>query len=162
MNAIVVGYDGSQGAERALARAADIAEAFSAPLAVVCVETASVPTPMSEPVGPVLIPGGASGPVPAVPFPGGQAPERGPQQPEEVARRHLEHARTALAGRKVQAEYVAEVGDAADRLLDVAEQHDADLIVVGSREHGFLDRLLGSTVDETLARRAGRDVMLVH
>ncbi len=161
MNAIVVGYDGSQGAERALARAADIAEAFGAPLVVVCVETTSVPTPMSEPVGPVLIPGGASGPVPAVPFPESQAPARVPQ-PEELARRHLEHARTGLAGRKVQAEYIAEVGNAADRLLDVAEQHDADLIVVGSREHGFLDRLLGSTVDETLARRAGRDVMLVH
>ena len=44
----------------------------------------------------------------------------------------------------------------------MAEQRDADLIVVGSREHGFLDRLLGRSVDESVARRSERDVLLVH
>ncbi len=43
-----------------------------------------------------------------------------------------------------------------------ADQRDADLIVVGSRERGFLERLLGRSVDEAVARRAERDVLLVH
>jgi nucleotide-binding universal stress UspA family protein len=83
-------------------------------------------------------------------------------EPEELARRDLEGARSYLVHRHVEAQYVAEVGDPAERLLEVAEHHNADLIVVGSREHGFLDRLLGRPVDEAIARRSDRDVLLVH
>jgi nucleotide-binding universal stress UspA family protein len=68
----------------------------------------------------------------------------------------------SLAGRKVETEYVVELGDPAERLLEVAEQRDADLVVVGSREHGFLDRLLARPVGEAVARRSERDVLLVH
>jgi len=68
----------------------------------------------------------------------------------------------SLTRRRIEAEYVAEVGEAAERLLALAEERDADLIVVGSREHGFLDRLLGRHVDEAVAARAGCDVLLVH
>lgn len=68
----------------------------------------------------------------------------------------------ALASREVEAEFVAEEGEMAERLLDVAEHRDADLIVVGSWEHGFLERLLGRPVEEAVARRADRDVLLVH
>jgi nucleotide-binding universal stress UspA family protein len=68
----------------------------------------------------------------------------------------------SLASRNVEAEYVVELGDPAERLLEVAEQRDADLIAVGSREHGFLERLLGRSVDERVARRSERDVLLVH
>jgi nucleotide-binding universal stress UspA family protein len=89
-------------------------------------------------------------------------PESQPPEPEELARRQRERARMSLASRRVEAEYVVEVGDPAERLLDVADERDADLIAVGSREHGFLDRLLGHGVDEAVARRADRDVLLVH
>jgi len=84
------------------------------------------------------------------------------QEPEELARRQLERARMSLASRKVETEYLVELGDPAERLLEVADQRDADLIVVGSRERGFLERLLGRSVDEALARRSERDVLLVH
>jgi nucleotide-binding universal stress UspA family protein len=48
MKTIVVGYDGSDAAERALGRAADIAQAFSARLFVVRVSgLAPVPAPVS-------------------------------------------------------------------------------------------------------------------
>jgi nucleotide-binding universal stress UspA family protein len=67
-----------------------------------------------------------------------------------------------LTRRRVEVEYVAEVGDAAERLLALARERDADLIVVGSREHGVLDRLLGRHVDEAVAAHAGCDVLLVH
>jgi nucleotide-binding universal stress UspA family protein len=85
-----------------------------------------------------------------------------PREPEELARRQLERARGSLASRNVKTEYVVELGDPAERLLEVAEQRDADLIVVGSSEHGFLERLLARPVDEAVARRAERDVLLVH
>jgi len=54
------------------------------------------------------------------------------------------------------------LADVAERLLALAREREADLIVVGSREHGFLDRLLGRHVDEAVAAHAGRDVLLVH
>ena len=163
MKTIVIGYDGSDAAERALGRAADIAQAFSARLVVVSVSgPATVAAPVSG-FGPTaeLVPPAVAGPV----APGGTVPLPKPvsaQEPEELARRQLERARTSLARRKVETEYLVELGDPAERLLEVADQRDADLIVVGSRERGFLERLLGRSVDEAVARRAERDVLLVH
>ena len=162
MKTIVIGYDGSDAAERALARAADIAQVFSARLVVVSVsDSATVPaTSGFEPTA-ELVPPAVVGPV----APGGTVPLPKPlsaQEPEELARRQLERARMSLASRKVETEYLVELGDPAERLLEVADQRDADLIVVGSRERGFLERLLGRSVDEAVARRAERDVLLVH
>ena len=164
MKTIVVGYDGSDPAERALRRAAEIAEAFSARLVIVSVSaSAYLPAPVSalEPTA-ELVPPAVAGPV----APGGMVPvlepAPAPPEPEELARRQLERARMSLASRKVDTEYVVELGDPAERLLDVAHQRDSDLIVVGSREHGFLERLLGRSVDEAVARRSERDVLLVH
>jgi nucleotide-binding universal stress UspA family protein len=161
MTSIVVGYDGSDAAERALQRAAEIAEAFSARLVVVSV-SAYAPTPVTafDSAAGVVAPapaGGVGGA--AIPLP---EPERELPEPEELARQQLERARTSLGRRRVEAEFVAESGEPADRLLELADRRDADLIVVGSREHGFLERLLGRSVDETVAKRAARDVLLVH
>ncbi|HYZ79469.1 MAG TPA: universal stress protein [Gaiellaceae bacterium] len=164
MQTIVVGYDGSDAAERALVRAAEIAEAFSARVVVVSVEGlvyARAPVPEFK-LSTELVPPAAAGPV----APGGTVPLPEPApaapDPEELARRQLERARMLLASRKIEAEYVVELGDPAERLLDVADQREADLIVVGSREHGFLERLLGRPVDEAVARRSERDVLLVQ
>jgi len=163
MKTIVIGYDGSDAAERTLGRAADFAQAFSARLVVVSVSgLATVAAPVSgfEPTA-ELVPPAVAGPVP----PGGTVPLPKPvsaQEPEDLARRQLERARMSLASRKVETEYLVELGDLAERLLEVADQLDADLIVVGSRERGFLERLLGRSVDEAVARRSERDVLLVH
>jgi nucleotide-binding universal stress UspA family protein len=164
MKTIVVGYDGSDAAERALRRAGEIAEAFSARLIVVSVSSSAyVPAPVSafEPTAELVPPvvAGPVGPGGTVPLP---QPAPAPPEPEELARRQLERARTSLAGRKLETEYVVELGDPAERLLEVADHREADLIVVGSREHGFLERLLGRSVDEAVARRSERDVLLVH
>jgi nucleotide-binding universal stress UspA family protein len=164
VDAIIVGYDGSEQADRALERAAELAHGLAARLVVVSVAPShrladEVPAvaPAEAPLQAMPIgPAGTGTPMPLL-LPDEQRPE-----PRELARHRLERARMSLASKAVEAEYVAEVGDAAERLLVVAEERKADLVVVGSSEHGFLDRLLRRHVDEAVAARASCDVLLVH
>jgi nucleotide-binding universal stress UspA family protein len=162
VKSIVVGYDGSDAGERALERAAELAEAMSARLVVVSVGGyPPVPVTAFEPATGLIPPGPAvtAGGMETMPPPeaGAPAPEA-----EELARQQLERARSTLAGHRIETEYVVELGEPAERLLEVTESRGADLLVVGHREHGFFDRLLRQPVDETLARRSKRDVLLVH
>ena len=161
MDTIIVGYDTSEQAERATVRAAELAQALRARLVVVSVAPAPAPAvPLTE-VGRVEVPiHVAPGPFGmGVPMPVAEEPQ---PQPEEVAQHQLARARKWLAGRDVDAEYVGEVGDTAERLLAVAEERGADLVVVGHREHGFLEHLLHRPVDEAVTKRACCDVLLVH
>jgi nucleotide-binding universal stress UspA family protein len=163
MDRIIVGYDGSDGAERALERAAEPARWLAATLLVVSVARSTRPA-VAAPVVEFV---GAAGP--GDPEAGGDrsagalpAPEPPRPGPLELAQDQLERARMRLTRMRVEAEYVAEVGDAAERLLALAREREADLVVVGSREHGFRRRLLGRHVDEAVAAHAGCDVLLVR
>jgi nucleotide-binding universal stress UspA family protein len=163
MKAIVAGYDGTEQAERALARAAELAQALEAKLVVVSVDRPArlaAIAPVLEPADPTLVSTGVAGPV----MTGGTMPLPTSPEPAEPAEGLLllERARRFLVPRRVDADYVSEVGDPVERLLQVADDREADLIVVGSPERGLLDRLLGHGVDEKLARRTHRDVLLVH
>lgn len=167
MDEIAVAYDGSTEAERALVRAAELAESLSSRLVVVSVTQPTPPAvPALEPTppGPVLIPGatdpigiaGADRPTTA------ELDRTERARDDEIAERQLDRARAALAGRAVEPEYLSEFGDTAERLLEVGAAHDADLLVVASREHGFFARLFGAPAEEEVARHADRDVLLVH
>jgi nucleotide-binding universal stress UspA family protein len=144
---IVVGYDSSDPSKRALERAVELAEAFGADLIVT-----SVAEPVALP-GDALVPGDAIGLA---------APAILPVPDRAEATRELEEARKTLEARRVKAQYLATVGDAAEGIIEAANQHDADLIVVGTREPGFLDRIVGGDVSEAVSRRAHRDVLIVH
>jgi nucleotide-binding universal stress UspA family protein len=152
MKTILVGYDASDAAERALDRAAELAEALAARVVVVSVSTVPAPAPahVVEPTG--LVAAGGTTPL---------TPESQPDL-EELAQRRLEQARSRLATRFLDVDYLAEVGSPAERLLAVADERDAGLIVVGSRDHGIIERLVAQPVEEAVARRAGRDVLIVH
>ena len=155
MKTIVVGYDASDAAARVLDRAAELAEALAAHLVVVSVtEPVTTTAPILEPPGTLGLAGGAT-PV-AEPEPTQET------DPRELAQRRLAEARSRLASRSLEADYVAEVGPAAERLLAVADARDAELLVVGHGEHGLLERLVAQPVEEAVARRAERDVLIVH
>ena len=134
MNTIVVGYDASEPADRALERAADLAKAFSAKLVVTS-------------VAPIFV--GRSGPVDQV-------------DPPEEHQEELGRARKYLVERGLHAEYDLALASPADHIVHLAEARGADLIVVGTREPNLIKRLLGLSVSDTVERKAHCDVLVVH
>jgi nucleotide-binding universal stress UspA family protein len=137
MKTIVVGYDATEAAIRALDRAAEIAKAFGARLVVTSVAPVLVPTPHST---------GAIDPT---------------ETPADHAAQ-LETARSRLAEGGLNAEFLPAVGEPADAIVQVAEESGADLIVVGTRDPNFVQRLLGQSVSESVARHASCDVLIVR
>lgn len=67
-----------------------------------------------------------------------------------------------LAELGVDADIVEGIGDPAEVIVQVAEQREADLIVVGTREPSLIERQLGHSVSEHVQRRAHCDVLIVH
>jgi nucleotide-binding universal stress UspA family protein len=139
MKTIVVGYDESEGAKRALARAAELATAFDAKLIVTSVAPALVGAAAGRGLGPV-----------------------DPADPPELHREELRHAAAYLGERGLHAEYDVELGEPATKILQLAASRDADLIVVGTREPGLLERLLEPSVSGAVHRKAHCDVLVVH
>jgi len=147
-NTIVVGYDGTPPAELALARAAELAKAFDSRVLVADVAT---PEPLrTEP--------GAFGLPPYYVY----AADEGVRSDEALWQQHRARVESFLAGTGVPHEFAGIVGEPVEEIVDVAERRHADLIVVGTREPGFLERLLGGSVSEGVARRAHCDVLIVH
>jgi len=137
MKTIVVGYDGTEPAQRALERAADLAQAFGSKLVVTSVT-------------PVLISAGRT--MGAI----------DPTDPPEEHEGELAQARAFLEQRGITAQYQPALGEPADTILEVAARDNADLIVVGTREPNVIQRLLGQSVSEAVARHSDRDVLIVH
>jgi nucleotide-binding universal stress UspA family protein len=65
---------------------------------------------------------------------------------------------SGLAG----AEVVGEEGDPADAVLRAAEEHHVDVIVVGTHERGWFDRLVRPSVSKEIIREAKVPVLVVH
>jgi nucleotide-binding universal stress UspA family protein len=137
MKSIVLGYDDTETAKRALDRTAELAQAFGARVTVVS-------------VAPVLV-GAAHGIGPIDPV-----------EPPELHREQLSIAQAELGRRGIEAASQLGLGDPADTILDVAETAGADLIVVGSGHTSFVSELLGTSVSGSVQRRAHCDVLVVH
>lgn len=138
METVVVGYDGSEHAKRALERTADLARA-GASVVVVNVASRGVGTREAalgvEAVDPL------------------EAAERG---------RELEEAAAYLAGRGVQARAVQAAGDAAVEIVARAREAGADLIVVGTRGLNVAQRLVLGSVSTKVVHEAPCDVLVVR
>jgi nucleotide-binding universal stress UspA family protein len=138
MKTIVVGYDNTEPAQRALERAADIAEKFGSQLVVTS-------------VSPVMSPSGTHGTA-------GVDPTDPPAQHEA----ELRQAAAYLSGRNLTAELQPAIGDPAEAIVEAAEQSGATLIVVGTREPSFVERVVGASVSQAVSKHAHCDVLIVH
>jgi nucleotide-binding universal stress UspA family protein len=131
---VVVGYDGSEPAKRALERAA----ALAGDRADILVMAVAEPSPRSG----VTIPANRD----AV---------------EARRRRHdLEEARALLSGRGLSVKTVLVWGNPARALVEAGRE--ADLTIVGSRGLNRLQRLILGSVSSKVARNAASDVLVVR
>jgi nucleotide-binding universal stress UspA family protein len=139
MNAIVVGTDGSPGAETAVQKVIELVPGAGITVHLVCA------------------------------YPGRSALERigmtARQEPTDlrgVAADVLarDERRFEEAGYTVQ-KHVRE-GDPAHVIIDVAEEQRADLIVVGARGHAGLRRVMLGSVTGKLAHHAPKSLLIVH
>ena len=134
MRAIVVGYDGSEAARRALERVAALAR-NGADVTVV-----SAPPVNFSSLGP-------------------QPPDEA-DLPEHA--RQVEEARGILARSWVDARGVDRPGIPADVILEEAENVGADLIVVGTGRKNVAERLVLGSVSEKVLHHAPCDVLVVR
>lgn len=144
-DAIVAGTDGSQTAETALRAAVDLARQGSSRLFIVSAyepvsgqrvrgEQLDVPQDMQWAVG-----------------------------PRSDVLELLERARgMAAEGGVEQVETVARQGDAADAIIDVAEEQSADLIVVGNKGMTGARRFLLGSVPNKVSHHAPCSVLIVR
>lgn len=144
---IVVGYDGTSSSEQALTHAVELARRFDSRVIV-----AGVPGPQSL----QGTPGGF-----------GYAPyyaltDSDPSIDEALIQQQRASVESLFARSGLRHEFTCLVGEPVAAIIEVAEQRDADLIVVGTREPRFLARVLGENISQGVARQAHRDVLIVH
>ena len=132
---IVVGFDGSSHARRALERAAALAEPGTR-VTVVAAAQLSVPV------------------VHGAPLPGVEGLEE--------RRAEVEEARRLLRRDGLEADVRAVVGAPADVLVEEARRLKADLIVVGARGLNGAERLVMGSVSSKVARTAPCSVLIVR
>jgi nucleotide-binding universal stress UspA family protein len=145
LQSILAGTDGSDTAAIAVAQAIEMARAFGARLQVVSAY---------EPVAERRL---RTEHVPA------PADAQWAVNPREDVLALLESARRdAEAAGVAQIETFARVGDAADAILDVAEEQRADLIVVGHKGMTGATRFLLGSVPNKVSHHAPCSVLIVR
>lgn len=137
ISSIVLGYDGSEGAGRAVPCALRLARQNNARVVVVTAFH-----------GPDIA---------------GKGEMEGRVNPEiGVARAAAEDIVLQLRSEGVDAEAGVLEGHASEALLRAAEAHHADLIVMGRRGHGPIAGLLLGSTSEYVVRRARVPVLVAH
>lgn len=134
---ILLAYDGSEPADKAFRHAADLAQRYGAELHVLTV--ARVPEFGDEVETEALI---------------------------EQSRKHqdgvLKTLRKRAAHEGVKAHFELQIGHPAQQILDHAEKEGIDLIVLGHRGHGILDRWRLGSVTHRVISYAGCAVTVVR
>jgi nucleotide-binding universal stress UspA family protein len=137
MQKILVGYDDTDPSKRALERAAELARAFDAKVVVTS-------------VAPLLH---------------GTARSAGPVDPTDSPAMHeeqLKNAAAVLSGQGITPELIPATGEPAAAIARLADEVDADLVVVGTREPTVAERVLRASVSRKVASRVHRDLLIVH
>lgn len=132
LKSILLAYDGSRPARRALELAADMASAFEATVTVVSV-------------------------VPVYPGPAGVDP----LDDRTVHQAELREARDMLQGRGVRTVGFVPAGDPAKVIERIAKEGEYDAVVLGSRRLGPLGRLLWGSTSQYVAGHVRSTVVVV-
>jgi nucleotide-binding universal stress UspA family protein len=143
---ILVGYDASEAANRALDRAIEEARTSGGDLVVLAV--AEMPL---NPEGPQSFGTLDDSPARMIPL-------VEPDALEPV----LAEARRRVESAGLRADYAWAAGEPASAIVEEARDRDAALVVVGSHHHGLLGRLLGTDVAAEVKRQAGCEVIAVE
>ena len=141
---IVVGTDGSDTAKQAVREATELAKQTGASLDVV---SAYDPVPASRLREERL-----------------QAPSdiEHAVNPQEDVNAILTEAEKEISGAGVPVRKFARQGEAADAILDVAEEEDADLIIVGNKGMTGAKRFLLGSVPNKVSHHAPCSVLIVR
>lgn len=146
---ILIGFDDSEPARNALRRAVREAAPGDHLVVLAVLET---PLDLVEPRGPGLLGDG-----PGVPA--------GLPAPPEVEAVHA-LAQTVIGDAPVEVSYDWAAGDPGPTIVAVADERDADVIVVGSSPHGTLAAFFGGDVAAEVARGSrdtpDREVIVVE
>jgi nucleotide-binding universal stress UspA family protein len=142
---IVVGTDGSDTAREAVRQAAELAKLLGAHVHVVC---AYEPAPSIA-----LRDAGEDGPA-AVDW------ALGP--PREAVDATLAQAGEAFRAAGIPVDLYPRRGDAADAILDVAEERSADLIIVGNRGTTGTSRFVLGSVPNKISHHAPCAVLIIR
>ena len=134
---ILVGYDGSAAARKALDAALELAAKHGAELYVVSVAR---PSEVGDDV----------------------ETEAVIEHSRQYHRRLLAELKTSVATKSVKAHYEVAVGHPAEQIIYHADQRHADLIVVGDRGRSKFSRLLLGSVSKQVTEHAGRPVLVVR
>jgi nucleotide-binding universal stress UspA family protein len=137
MKTILVAYDDTAPSRRALDRAAMLAEAFDSRVLVTSVARLTHSSPRSAAslaVGTGGIDAGAD----------------------------VDRARATLEARGITADTFAATGDPASFIASLADRENVDLVVIGTRGLGPVQRLLGQSVSQAVSRRVRCDLLIVH
>jgi nucleotide-binding universal stress UspA family protein len=138
---IVVGTDGSDTASEAVRQATELAKLSGARLDIVSAYEPIPRTRLQEEQREA---------------PGDVQYELGPREDVNLT---LDSASVEAKRESLEVQTHAREGDPADAILDVAEEINADLIVVGNK--GMHRRVLGS-IPNTVSHRANCDVLIVQ
>ena len=136
MGAIVVGFDGSPAAERALERAAGLVAADGRIVIVTATVTLPAAGLLDEPI----------------------LDSPSPDERDAL----LERAAGTLRSRGIEATLVAADAEAAEALVQAARAEDADLIVVGATGADYVTRVILGSTAENVIRQAPCDVLIVR
>jgi nucleotide-binding universal stress UspA family protein len=133
MKKILVAYDGSEAATKALDTAATLAHALGASVSVVSV----------------------------VPVHGGRV-GMDPWDDSEVHAKELTEARRFLRERGIEAQLLEPVGEPAQTIERIAREGEFDTIVIGSRGLNAIERILQGSVSEHVATHAEATVVVAR
>lgn len=172
-NKILVAYDGSDNARRALNVASEFSKKLGADLNIVHVLMHGRPSQELVRMAEVehLVREAYTTVLPGVPYAAGQLDNLlgGSASTDQTARvvsalgdqlvSYAKSRSTELGARHVKT--LVRTGDYADEILDTANEHNADMIVIGSRGLGKITQTILGSVSQKVLHHAGQTVVVV-